>query len=141
MHKRRQYLEALRTQLTDSTLFAGVWIQRTGPARAAYPSVTLYADQETVETIGVHAPARPQQRILTVSVMAWIRGTANDERPDQEMDSAAESIETTLTVPAGADDLMLIATDFAVDEEEPEIHAVTLTYQLSYCTDEYAPGV
>lgn len=140
MHKRRQFLESIRTQLRNTSLFGGVWISRTGPARAVFPSVTIYADQETVETLTIHAPARPQDRVLIVAVTAWIRGTPNDERPDEEMDKSAELLESNVIKPTGADDMILIATDFEVDLEDPEIHAVTLTYQIRYTLTEFSPS-
>jgi len=122
MHQRRSYLEALRTQLKTLTGFSGVWIQRIGPTRNSFPCVTLYADAEAVETLTVHAPPRKQGRKLTVNINAWVRGTVNDEKAESDMDDAAVLIESIIRTPTGASDIRLIATDFKVAEDEPEIH-------------------
>lgn len=139
MHKRRALLEALQTRLKTLPGFAGVWIQRFGPSRLAFPSITLYADAETVETRSIHPQPRPQQRILTVSINIWIRGSPNDEKAEVDMDAAALLVESVMICPAAADDILLIATDFKVSEEEPEIHVFTLTYQIAYQTTEFTP--
>jgi hypothetical protein len=141
MHKRRALLEALQTQLKTLPGFAGVWIQRIGPVRNSFPCVTLYADAESVETMTIHNQPRPQDRIITVSINAWIRGTVADEKAETDMDDAAVLIESIMTRPAGADDIQLIATDFKVSEDEPEIHVITLTYQISYNTVEFSATV
>jgi hypothetical protein len=138
MHKRRALLESLRTKL--QTLNYGAFIQRIPPARAGYPCITLAADSETVETLTVNLPARPQDRALIVAVKAWIRGTPDDEKAESDMDAVALEIEGVMTRPTGADDILLIATDFQVAEDEPEIHVVTLTYRLSYSSTEFSPA-
>ncbi|MDD4906656.1 MAG: hypothetical protein PHD39_10925 [Methylobacter tundripaludum] len=141
MHLRRYYLEALRTQLKTLAGFAGVWIQRIGPTRNSFPCITLYASQETNETLLIHPPPRAQDRVLTVSVCAWIRGTVDDEKAESDMDEAARLIESIMTIPANSDDIVLIATDFTVAEDEPEIHVVTLTYNLHYHSTEFTPVI
>jgi hypothetical protein len=139
MHKRRALLEALQTRLKTLSGFAGVWIQRIGPSRLAFPSITLYADAETCETLTIHLQPRQQDRVLTVAVNVWIRGTVNDEKAESDMDAAALLVESVMSKPAAADDILLIATDFKVSEEEPEIHVCTLTYQVNYHSTEYNP--
>ena len=141
MHKRRSILEALQTQLKTVSGFAGVWIQRIGPVRNAFPCITIYADAESVETMTIHSQPRPQDRTLTVSINAWIRGTIADEKAETDMDDAAVLIESVMTKPSGADDIQLIATDFKVSEDEPEIHVVTLTYHITYNCTEFAATV
>jgi hypothetical protein len=138
MHIRRAFLVALRTQLKTLSGYGGVWIQRIGPTRNAFPALTLFADSETVDFATIHGP-RQQSRVLTVSVLAWIRGTPDDEKAETDMDAAALAIEGVLTAPTGALDLYLIATDFTVAEDEPEVHVVTLTYRLEYITTEFNP--
>ncbi len=139
MHIRRNILEALRTQLQTLPGFAGVWIQRIGPTRNAYPCITLYAEAETVDNIGFQPSPRPQERTLTIAVDIWVRGTVNDEKAESDMDSFAVAVEAVLTLPALANALQLHATDFKVDESEPEIHVVTLTYHLTYFSTEFSP--
>jgi hypothetical protein len=141
MHIRRAILEALRTQLKTLPDFAGVWIQRIGPVRNAYPCITLHAESETVEHITLQLSPRPQERIITIAVNVWIRGTVDDEKAESDMDAAALLIESIVTTPPGSSGLMLVATDFKVSEEEPEIHVCTLTYHLSYFSTEFNPAV
>lgn len=139
MHARRAILDAIRAQLKTIPGFGGVWIQRIPPTRAAWPCITLAADSESIETLTIHSQPRPQDRTLTVSVSCWIRGTPDDEKVEQDMDAAAVLIETAMSADFGADNCQLITTDFIVDEDEPEIHRLVLTYQLSYTTTESNP--
>lgn len=141
MHKRRGILEALRTQLKTLSGFAGVWIQRIPPSRLSYPCVTLYAVEETCDTLTIHLQPRTTNRTLTVNVSAWVRGKADDEKAESDMDDAAVLIESIMAKPTYSDDIVLISTDFTVDETEPELHVVTLTYRLSYIATEYTPTV
>ena len=144
MHKRRHILKALQTQLKTLTGFAGVWIQRTGPARNAYPGITLHAEEETVTTQvpgGYSSAPREQDRIVSVAINVWIRGTVDAEKTEDDMDAAAERIEPIITNDFDAADLILVATDFKVSEEEPEIHYMTLTYHITYYAVERSPSM
>lgn len=138
MHKRRAILEALKTKLQAVSGYSGVFIQRVPPA-VQYPCITLASEAEAVDTLTIHAPARPQDRTLTVSVKAWILGTPDDEKPESDMDAAALDIEGAMTKPTGASDITLVSTDFQISEDEPEIHAVVLTFSVSYQTTEFSP--
>jgi hypothetical protein len=141
MHIRRAILEALRTQLKTLPGITTVRIKRTGPAGITYPNITLAAESESTELITIHGQPRPQDRILNVNVIAWVRGTVDDEKAEADMDNAAVMIESILTRPTVADDLQLISTDFMVAEDEPEIHAITLTYRITYTSTESSATV
>jgi hypothetical protein len=141
MHYRRTYLLDLRTQLLTITGFAGVWIQRISPSRTAFPSITLFADQETLVTETIHSAPRPQDRRLMINVRAWVRGVPDTEKAENDMDAAALAIEQKLRKPSGTDDMILMATDFGIDETDPEVHAVTLTYQIQYQSTEFLTGL
>jgi hypothetical protein len=140
MHKRRAILEALRTQLQTLTSVGGVFIQRAAP-KGRWPCLTVVALEESVDTLTIHSPARPQDRTMKVAVSGWIRGTPDDEKAESDMDVVANAIETAMTCPtaAGAEDIVLLSTNFEVSEEEPEIHVVTLTFGLTYQTVEFNP--
>lgn len=140
MHIRRAIIEALRTQLLTLTGFGGVWIQRIGPVRNVFPCITLHAEAESVTTESIHLQPRPQDRALTVAINVWVRGTQDDERAESDLDLHALEIEQKLSKPALADDIQLAATEFYVDEEEPEIHQLRLIYQISYSTREFTPS-
>lgn len=140
-HIRRVILEALRTQLLTLPGFGGVWIQRIGPVRNVFPCITLHAENESVATESIHPQPRPQDRSVTVAVNIWVRGTTDDERAESDMDAYALEIEQKLSKPALADDIQLIATEFYVDEEEPEIHQLKLIYQIDYSATELSPAV
>lgn len=141
VHLRRAYLEALRAQLQTLTGFGGVYIKRVTAMRMAFPVITLYADAETVDTLTIHPPPRPQERVLTVAVNVFIRGAIDDEKAEADADALALLIEQKLRKPAGADDLILVATDFVVAEDEPEVHVLTLTFKIEYQTVEFSPSV
>lgn len=138
MNKRRAILENLQAQLKTIPGFSGVWIQRIGPIRNAFPAITLYADEESVETLLIHGSPRPQDRVITVSINAWVRGTVADERAEKDMDNAAELIENALRKPIIADDMTIVATDFTVSEDEPEVHVCSLSYHITYNQPEYS---
>lgn len=141
MHARRAILEQLRSQLKNATGLHGCWIQRIGPRNAAFPHVTLYAESDSVETLTIHAQNRPQDRVLLVAVVAWVRGTPDDEKAEIDLDAAAETVEQSLTTPTHADDMTLISTDFEVSEDEPEIHLARLSYRILYTTTETEPEI
>jgi hypothetical protein len=141
MHIRRYLLESIRSNLKIETPFTGVWIQRIGPTRNSFPCCTLYAESETVETLTVHSQPRPQDRHFLISVNAWVRGTADDEKAESDMDAMTVYIESSLINNIGADDIRLLATDFKVSEDEPELHVCTLTYQIDYNSNEFEPIV
>lgn len=136
MHTRRALLEALQTQLKTLTNYSGVWIQRAAPIRNAWPAITLFSDSESAEILTIHGSPRYQERVVTVSIIVWIRGTPDNEKAESDMDAAAADIEAALSLPTGATDFYLLSTDFNVDEEDPEIHAITLSYRLIYETIE-----
>lgn len=139
LHKRRAILEAIQTRLKTLSGFSGVWIQRIGPSRLAFPCITIFADAESCETVTIHVQPRSQERVLTVVVNAWIRGTADNEKAESDMDAAALAIESVMSLPVKAADILLVGTDFKVAEEEPEIHVCTLTYHIIYFSVEYNP--
>lgn len=141
MHTRRAILEQLRSQLKNATGLNGCWIQRIGPRNAAFPHVTIYADSDSVETLTIHAPNRPQDRVLSVAVAVWVRGTPDDEKAEADLDAATETVEQSLTTPTHADDMSLISTEFEVSEDEPEIHVARLSYRLTYTTVETQPEI
>lgn len=139
MHIRRTFLQALRMQLKTLLGYGGVWIQRSAPRRETYPAITLFSDSETVEIMSVHTPARPQERSLTITVIVWLKGGPDFEKAEADMDGFALDIEQTVKLPAGADDIYLVSTEFQFAEDEPDIHAVSLTYKLDYNTVEFNP--
>lgn len=143
MHKRRRILEEIANQLRTLDEFSVVWIQRVGPARQTFPSITIYAEREDVENLLIHPQPNVQNRTLIIAVNAWIRGTTDDEKIEQDMDDAAVAIETVMDLPteSEADDIILLSTEFIVDETDPEIHVVRLTYQLTYITEEFGAEV
>ncbi len=139
MHIRRAILESLRTQLQTLPDFAGVWIQRIGPVRNSYPCITLYSESETVDYLTFQRSPRLQERTQTVLVNIWVRGTTDDEKAEIDMDNFALAAETILSQPDKSSVMQLVATDFKVAEDEPELHVVTLTYHLNYFSTEFNP--
>ena len=145
MHIRRAILEALRTQL--KTLgYAGVWIQRIAPTRNAWPCITLYAEEEGVQTITGEVDQYPivprsQTRIISVPINVWIKSTGDPEKVESDMDDASVAVEAVIVNTFGAADVLLVATDFKVVEDEPEINIVTLTYHISYYAEEQNPTI
>lgn len=138
MHKRRKILEDLQTQLKTVAGFAGVWIQRGAPSRNAFPGITLYADSETVEYLLIHQP-NTLDRTLNVSIVAWIKGSPNDEKIEADMDKAAAAIETELVLPADALTIQLVSTDFNLLDDEAGPQTITINYSITYETIENLP--
>lgn len=139
MHKRRAILQDLKSQLVDSGQFAAVYIQRI-PPRQAYPVINLYMDSETVQSSVVQWPDRLQERTLTVSIECWFRGNNIDEATETNMDRFSEAIEQIIMQPAAASEITLISTTPSVDETDPELHYMTLTYQVEYETYQNNPS-
>lgn len=139
MHLRRLILESIRTQLKTLPNYGGVWIQRVAPSRNSFPSITLYAENETVETLTVHPSPRWQDRTVTVSVNVWIKGTQDNEKLEVDFDKAALEIEQTITSVPNSVYFDLVATEFNFLEDDAEINTVTLTYRITYNTQEFNP--
>jgi hypothetical protein len=139
MHIRRAILENVRAQLKVIPNYGGVWIQRFAPNRNAFPAITLFAENETVDTLTIHNLPRAQERTLTLIVNCWIKGTPDGEKIESDFDNAALDIESTLILPTQAIDFYLLSTDFQFVEDDAEINAVTLTYKIVYETTEFNP--
>ena len=140
MHIRRAIMLAIQANLQTLPDFGGVWIQRVPPSRNVFPSITLHDNVESCETLGVGLQPRAQQRVITVEIDAWIRGTVDVEKAEIDMDEAALAIESQMTEFSLIQNLQLISTDKKFDETEPEIHVITLTYHIDYCTTELSPS-
>ena len=138
-HIRRAIIEDLQEKLKTLHGFTGIWNQRIPPSRNSFPCLTLFCESETAETVTIHHQPRPQERILTVNINVWVLGSPDDEKPERDMDLAAIWIESILTTPELATDILLVATDFNISEDEPEIHCLTLTYHVSYFSTEFSP--
>lgn len=140
MHDRQKILNELRTQLKNSTYFAGVWVQRVIPNKNVFPCVTLFADNETVDTLTIHNGNRPQDRFVNVSIVGWVKGARlSDEQIEIELSIMSAEIEKQISPPTGAIDIKLDSTDYLVDDAEPELHSIKLNYLLNYGTSERTP--
>ncbi len=140
MHIRRKLLDQIKAQLKAVTEFAGVWNQRSPPIRAAYPCITLYSVDEEIDQALIHVLPRCLDRNLDVSITVWIKGTPDDEKAEIDMDTMAELVEQVVKCPDLADRCTLKRTDFILDEEEADVHAISLNYQLVYETQENDPS-
>lgn len=148
MHIRRALLEDLRAQLKTLTGYGGVWIKRTEPTQNLARTITLFDDNEDVETLTIHAPARPQDRIVTVSVIGWVRGAVDSEKVESDMDDVAYEIENKLRRPTTTvggiqvcSDMVLVGSNKNVSEQQSDLSSITLSYRLDYQTIEFAPSV
>lgn len=137
-HVRRGIITDLKTKLLTIG-YGGVWNTRTGPTRNSYPCITFFSETEQNENETFQLPPRPQDRKLNVSIKVWVKGTVDVEKAETDMDAAAVAVEGVLTCPALATDIKLLDTLFEVAEEEPDIHSVTLNYQIDYITTEFSP--
>jgi hypothetical protein len=106
-----------------------------------FPGITYYAEQENAESLTIHPQPRPQLRKLTLIVKAWVQIGGTGELSEEQMDIQADRIEAVMTNEINdVADLTLVATDFDVEESEPSIHAIVLTYQLEYLQTELTPA-
>lgn len=138
MHKRRVILNDIRDQLDSLPYFGIARIQRIAPSRESFPSITLFAESESVDHISNAIP-RSQLRVLTISVIAWLNNAQDDEKTELDMDQYALEIEGALTKPSHAEDIHLVSTDFLFAEDDTAINALTLTYKITYLTTELNP--
>jgi hypothetical protein len=140
VHKRRKILNDLKTSLLTLG-YAGARNTRYRPNLVAYPYITYWVESENTQTLTVHPQPRPQDRKFTVSVRSWRAGTPDTEKPETDMDADAVAIEAVMTKPTNADDIELLATDFDTEEDDPQIHHVTLTFLVSYNSTEFSATV
>ena len=148
MHIRRALLESLRTQLKTLAGYGGVWIKRTEPTQNLAKTITLFDENEDVETLSIHSPARPQDRALLISIIAWIRGSIDNEKTEADLDAAALDIEMKLRAPTTAvsglqvcTDMHLVGSNKQVSENQADLSSITLTYRIDYQTMEFTPSV
>lgn len=141
MHPRRAILEAIKTQLAAVPSFKSVRNTRSVAWPAVgndLPCVTLYAESEQTQTLTIHTQPRPQERTLTVTVRVWNGGSVDIERAEEQMDIQSARVEKAMAISLeGINDIVLLSTEFESMEEEPLLDIVTLTYQISYCTNEF----
>ena len=121
-----EVLEHFRNQL--KTKFNAVWIKSTGPARAIYPCVTIYAASEQNYPYTIHQAAT----LVTVYITVWIKEQRSDERTEYDLADLAALVRSSITCPPGALEFEWLTTDPEIDEEEPEIHSSVLTCQVVY---------
>ena len=148
MHIRRALLESLRTQLKTLSGYGGVWIKRTEPTQNLAKTITLFDENEDIETLLIHEPARPQDRALLVSVIGWVRGAVDSEKIEADLDAVALDIETKLRVPTTAvgglqvcTDMSLVGSNKQVSETQADLSSITLSYRIDYQTMEFTPSV
>jgi hypothetical protein len=138
MHKRRKFLESLRTQLQALSGYGGVWIQRASPNRNMYPAITIYTESESAQAQTIGDPPC-LARVANVNISVWIRGTQDDEKLERDFDNYAMDIEKNVILPVGADSFYLTQTDFQFAEDDPEVNVLTLQYRLEYSAWERQP--
>lgn len=140
MHQRQAILEAIKANLSTIKSFQRVRITRQATSAAignVFPAITLFPASETTDTLTIHRQARPQERVLLVSVRGWVLGTVDVEKAESDMSIVSARIESAMTNQiTGINDVLLLATDFEVAEDEPQIHIVTLNYRVDYFINE-----
>lgn len=147
-HLRQHYLEQLQILLKTATVFKGVWIQRTRRKQnSMYPQITIYPSSETVEHPAANnsyrETDRSQTRTVNIIVRIWTQQNDDAEKLERDFNNHSLAVESVLKNSFGAIDLMLQNTEFDAHEEdeEPTIHTVTLTYTLTYYSQESNPTI
>jgi hypothetical protein len=142
MTQRRNIINAIGENLKACQHFN--WVRNT--RLIAYPAIdnnlpgiTYYTEHEAAESLTIHPQPRPQLRRLTLTVKCWVQNGGTGEQAEDQMDIQSERIEEVMVNDInGITDLTLISTEYDVDEAEPNIHAIVLTYQLDYVASELA---
>lgn len=140
-HVRSTLLAAAKTALSANTAIARVYLQRVPPSRQLWPAVCVYADTETVESLGMAYP-RQQLREMVMVCKGYVRTTQDEEADEVALNTLAVEIEDTLKASSltGEKNMALTATDWGIEDVgDLAMLTISLTYLVRYTTTEYLP--
>lgn len=142
-HVRQQIREQFATTVTGlSTTGSNVFQSRVYNLESTnLPGLIVYTKEEASQPI-VIGSSRTLERILSLNVEAYVKGTSNS---DDTIDTIAKEIETAIaadtTLNSLAKDCFLESTEINYNGEgEQPIAVMTMTYQVMYITAEDSPG-
>lgn len=142
-HVRQQIREQFATTVTGlSTTGSNVFQSRVYNLESTnLPGLIVYTKEEASQPI-VIGSSRTLERILSLNVEAYVKGTSNS---DDTIDTIAKEIETAIaadtTLNSLAKDCFLESTEINYNGEgEQPIAVMTMTYQVMYVTAEDSPG-
>jgi len=138
-HARQLIREQVATTLTGlTTTGSNVFQSRVYPLQDAnLPALLVYTKEESSEIITMGS-TRALERLLTLSVEAYVKSNNNS---DDTIDTISEEIEAAIgadtTLNNKAKDVFLISTDINyVGEGENPVAVATLNFLVNYCTAE-----
>jgi hypothetical protein len=140
MHQRKVIRDAVVAALTGTT-DAGTRVKatRVEPNRAlGLPALAIYTSSEEIDPDSVATAPRKLLRHLTLKVTGWVVDTAAAPA-DDAMDALAEEIEAVMELDRyfggaaeGAGSVLSSTETGVLDDGDPLIGVVTLTYQIDY---------
>ena len=140
-HVRAQLLAEVKTALSANPAIAKVYGQRVVPTRQMWPSVLVYAENESIQVLEF-VSTRQYMRELTLVCKGYVRPTQDEEAGENSLDSLSVEIEDTLkaTILTAEKDLSLVSVDWGQEESGDYILlTISLTYRILYTTTEYLP--
>lgn len=150
MHQRQVIRDAVVTALTNATSAgARVKATRVEPNRAAgLPAIAVYTPTEETDEDWIRTAPRELLRHITLKVTGWVEDTAA-LAGDAAMDALALQIETAMDVDryfggacGGKIGSVLLSTETGVlDDGDPIVGVVTLTYRADYFSSPAAPAL
>jgi hypothetical protein len=141
-HVRQQIRERIATEVTGlTTTGTKVYQSRVYPLQSSnLPGLLIYTTAESSEPIDMGGTSRIFNRVLTVAIEAFVKGTSNY---DDTIDTVCSEVETALggsTINGLVKDIYLESTDINYQGEGDQPLAVaTMSWNCLYQTAANAP--
>jgi len=141
-HVRQQIRERIATEVTGlTTTGTKVYQSRVYPLQSSnLPGLLIYTTAESSEPIDMGGKSRIFNRVLTVAIEAYVKGTSNY---DDTIDTVCSEVETALggsTINGLVKDIYLESTDINYQGEGDQPLAVaTMSWNCLYQTAANAP--
>lgn len=141
-HVRQQIRERIATEVTGlTTTGTKVYQSRVYPLQSSnLPGLLIYTTAESSEPIDMGGTSRIFNRVLTVAIEAYVKGTSNY---DDTIDTVCSEVETALggsTINGLVKDIYLESTDINYQGEGDQPLAVaTMSWNCLYQTAANAP--
>ena len=141
-HVRQQIRERVATEVTGlTTTGSKVYQSRVYPLQSSnLPGLLIYTTAESSEPIDMGGTSRLMNRVLSITIEAYVKATSNY---DDTIDTVCSEVETALggsTVNGLAKDIYLESTDINYQGEGDQPLAIaTMTWNCEYQTAANAP--
>lgn len=140
-HIRKTIREQVVTTVTGLTTTASrVYETRIHNLSSAdLPALVVYTNDEAVEYVAIGSSARTQERVLSVTIEAHVKGTANiDDTIDTISEEVEEAMAGDITRGGHARNTELKTMEIEFDTASQKVGLARFNYDITYLTVENA---